>query len=195
MHSNLQSLSGRAGRCRDCVVLTAPLGFEPHRAGCQYKASQHRRIRCIDLNFKVVKTLLITASRAPPFIKHSATPAHAWCAPLPLGARPSPHAQHSAAMGLHTPLIVALALLVAAVVAQINPPPGAPSSITVQFIIRDVVGQNPPSWGNKTTHPDFERVNAQDPGIVNYRLGGDRVRASNRTFFRDANRLQLRNRL
>lgn len=73
--------------------------------------------------------------------------------------------------------LVCLICLLASAAAQTLPPPGAPNLLTVQFIIRDVVGQG--STGvNKTTHPDFERANAAETGMVAYRLGADRVRSS-----------------
>lgn len=73
--------------------------------------------------------------------------------------------------------LVCLICLLASAAAQTQPPPGAPNLLTVQFIIRDVVGQG--STGvNKTTHPDFERANAAETGMVAYRLGADRVRSS-----------------
>ena len=65
------------------------------------------------------------------------------------------------------------------VVHSQGPPPGAPASIKVQFIIRDFVGNYPngaPPGFNKTTHRDFQRISAFEPGIVNRVLGADRVR-------------------
>ena len=84
-------------------------------------------------------------------------------------------------MGITAPVaLVCLICLLASAAAQTQPPPGAPTSLTVQFIIRDVVGQG--STGvNKTTHPDFERANAAETGMVAYRLGADRVRSSRLT--------------
>lgn len=75
--------------------------------------------------------------------------------------------------------LIAALLFASICQGQINPPPGAPNTIRVQFIIRDFVGQYPngvPAGANRTTHPDFQRVNARDSGIVNRVLGGDRVR-------------------
>lgn len=77
--------------------------------------------------------------------------------------------------------LLAFAALAVLVTAQSTPPPGAPTSITVQFIIRDFVGVCSAcgvngDTRNKTTHRDFERVIASDVGIVQTTLGADRVR-------------------
>nr|BAJ98160.1 predicted protein [Hordeum vulgare subsp. vulgare] len=75
--------------------------------------------------------------------------------------------------------LLAFAALAVLVTAQSTPPPGAPTSITVQFIIRDFVGVCSAcgvngDTRNKTTHRDFERVIASDVGIVQTTLGADR---------------------
>ncbi|MFX5999173.1 hypothetical protein ABTF05_22595, partial [Acinetobacter baumannii] len=54
-------------------------------------------------------------------------------------------------------LVLGLCIGLAAAATSIPPPSGAPTTITVQFVIRDVVG-NGATGANKTTHIDFERV-------------------------------------
>lgn len=79
------------------------------------------------------------------------------------------------------PALIAFAALIVLASAQIPLPPGAPASVTVQFVIRDFVGvcstcgtvSDP---RNKTTHRDFERAIASEVGLVQNILGADRVR-------------------
>lgn len=75
----------------------------------------------------------------------------------------------------------AWAALLATIVAVSSQPSGAPSTITVQFVIRDFVGQCTDCGisgdvRNKTTHRDFEANIANDYGIIDDTLGPDRVR-------------------
>lgn len=77
--------------------------------------------------------------------------------------------------------LVAIAALIVLASAQIALPPGAPASVTVQFVIRDFVGLcstcgTASDPRNKTTHRDFERAIASEVGLVRNLLGADRVR-------------------
>lgn len=103
---------------------------------------------------------------------------------MPSGAPlrfPSELAELTLVMQMGWATLITLAALAVVVSAQGTLPPGAPSTITVQFIIRDFVGVcsscgTGSDTRNKTTHRDFERIVGNDYGIVRNDLGADRVR-------------------